>query len=249
MTLVDLGLPVAPAARPAVLDAHPEELRSIARRAGRALEGAPARDVLRWLDDLTEGSWAVASSMADGVLAHVASTVRPGVDVLFLDTGYHFAETLGTRDAVDVTTAVTVVDVRANRTVAEQDAALGPRTHAHHPDLCCWLRKVRPLDRALSGYAGWASGLRRADGPSRARTPVVDWDARRGRIKVNPLAAWSDDDVAGYITEHGVVTNPLLDDGYDSIGCAPCTRRTAPGEGARAGRWAGLAKTECGIHA
>jgi phosphoadenosine phosphosulfate reductase len=213
------------------------------------LEGAPALDVVRWaLEEFGDGI-CVASSMQTAVLEDLVSRVRPGVPVVFLDTGYHFAETLGTRDAVAVAYPVRLLSVTPRRTVAEQDAEDGPRLYERDPDRCCALRKVEPLERALSGYRAWITGLRRADSPSRATTPVVDWDAKRSMVKVNPIAAWSDEELEGYVEANGVIANPLLQLGYPSIGCAPCTRAVAPGEDARAGRWSGRAKTECGLHA
>ncbi|WP_029431679.1 phosphoadenylyl-sulfate reductase [Blastococcus sp. URHD0036] len=204
--------------------------------------------VLTWAGETFGDSFAVTSSMADGLLAHLASRAVPGVNVVFLDTGYHFAETIGTRDWVSGVMPLTLVNVTAPQTVAEQDAEYGPRLHERDPDLCCSLRKVQPLAEALAGYAAWGSGVRRDESPTRTGTRVVDWDAKRGMVKVNPLAAWTDADVDAYIAEHQVPVNPLQEIGYASIGCAPCTRPVAPGEDPRAGRWAGRGKTECGLH-
>jgi phosphoadenosine phosphosulfate reductase len=225
-----------------------EELRRLAERAGDELAGASAIEVLQWADDVLGDSWCVTSSMADAVVPHLASRVRPGVEVVFLDTGYHFAETIGTRDAVAATLPVTVRTITPRQTVTEQDAEFGARLYERNPDQCCALRKVEPLRRALSGYRGWASGLRRDESRSRADVKVVEWDARRSMVKLNPIAAWTQQDVDAYIVDNGVIVNPLLFDGYGSIGCGPCTRRIKPGEDLRAGRWAGLSKTECGIH-
>ncbi|QBJ92921.1 phosphoadenylyl-sulfate reductase [Streptomyces seoulensis] len=225
-----------------------DELRDLAERAGRELEDAPALEVLRWAVDTFGERFCVTSSMEDAVVAHLASRVRPGVDVVFLDTGYHFPETIGTRDAVDAVMDVNVVTLTPERTVAEQDAEHGPRLHDRDPDLCCALRKVRPLEAGLTEYQAWATGLRRDESPTRANTPVVGWDARRRKVKVSPIARWTQDDVDAYVAEHGVLTNPLLMDGYASVGCAPCTRRVLEGEDARAGRWAGRGKIECGLH-
>jgi phosphoadenosine phosphosulfate reductase len=133
-------------------------------------------------------------------------------------------------------------------TVAEQDASHGPRLYQRDPDACCAMRKVEPLERALVPYQAWASGLRRADSADRQGIDVVEWDAKHGMVKLNPIAAWTDQQVADYLAEYGLLTNPLLGEGYGSIGCAPCTRRLTPGEHGRAGRWAGTAKTECGLH-
>ncbi|MGK5641430.1 phosphoadenylyl-sulfate reductase [Streptomyces sp. URMC 126] len=224
------------------------DLERLALRAGRELEDAPAPDILRWAVDTFGDRFCVTSSMEDAVVAHLASRVRPGVDVVFLDTGYHFPETIGTRDAVAAVMDVNVVTLTPPQSVAEQDAAYGPALHDRDPDLCCALRKVRPLEAGLTAYDAWATGLRRDESPTRAGTPVVGWDARRGKVKVSPIARWTRDDVDAYVAEHGVLTNPLLMDGYASVGCAPCTRRVREGEDARAGRWAGRAKTECGLH-
>ena len=207
-----------------------------------------ALTVLGWAGDTFGDEFAITSSMADGLLAHLASTAVPGVHVVFLDTGFHFAETLGTRDWITSVLPITLVNVRPEQSVAEQDAEFGPRLFERDPDLCCSLRKVQPLAQTLSGYVAWGSGIRRDESPSRAGTRLVDWDAKREMIKVNPLAAWTQADVDAYVAEHQVPVNPLVEIGFASIGCAPCTRPVAPGEDARAGRWAGRSKTECGIH-
>ncbi|MEV6192379.1 phosphoadenylyl-sulfate reductase [Streptomyces sp. NPDC051920] len=225
-----------------------EDLRKLAERAGHDLEDASALEILRWAVDTFGARFCVTSSMEDAVVAHLASRVRPGVDVVFLDTGYHFPETIGTRDAVEAVMDVRVLTLTPRQSVAEQDAEYGPRLHDRDPDLCCALRKVRPLEEGLAGYDAWATGLRRDESPTRANTPVVGWDEKRRKVKVSPIARWTQDDVDAYVAEHGVLTNPLLMDGYPSVGCAPCTRRVLEGEDARAGRWAGSAKTECGLH-
>ena len=224
------------------------ELQALALKAGQELDGASALEILGWADEQFGPSWAVASSMADLVVPHLAAKVRPGVDVIFLDTGYHFAETIGTRDAAQATMQITVRSITPEQTVPEQDAEFGARLFERNPDQCCALRKVAPLRKALTSYTAWASGLRRDEADTRADVSVVEWDDRRGMVKLNPIAAWTEDDVERYIAENGVLVNPLLTDGYSSIGCWPCTRRIAPGEHARAGRWAGTAKTECGLH-
>jgi phosphoadenosine phosphosulfate reductase len=225
-----------------------EELRAVAERAGAELEGASALEILTWADEQFGSGWCVASSMADAVLPHLASRVRPGVDVLFLDTGYHFAETLGMRDAVGAMLPVTVRTLTPKRTVAEQDASFGARLYERNPDQCCALRKVEPLERALKPYTAWINGMRREESPTRADIPVIGYDAKRDMVKISPLAAWTQDDLDAYIADNGVLTNPLFLEGYTSIGCEPCTRKPLPGEDPRAGRWAGNAKTECGLH-
>jgi phosphoadenosine phosphosulfate reductase len=219
-----------------------------AERAAVDLEDATAEEIVAWAVQTFGARVCVTASMTDSVVIDLVSRAAPGVDVLFLDTGYHFAETLGTRDAVAATYPVNLLSITPVRTVAEQDAVHGPRLYERDPDLCCALRKVEPLERALRDYDAWFTGLRRDEAPSRATTPVVAWDERRGKVKVNPIARWTQDDVESYVATHGVLINPLLQDGYASVGCAPCTRRVAPGEGIRDGRWSGLTKVECGIH-
>ncbi len=230
------------------LSAEQELLRAEALRAGAELEGAPATEILQWALDRFHPRLAIAASMADSVVISLASAVRPGVPVVFLDTGYHFPETIGTADAVEAVYPVELLRITPLRTVAEQDAEFGPRLHDRDPDLCCAMRKVEPLERALAGFDAWASGVRREETAARAHAGVVEWDAKRGMVKVNPIAAWTQDDVDRYIAENGVLENPLLSDGYASVGCAPCTRRTLAGEDARAGRWVGTGKVECGIN-
>ncbi|NEA86925.1 phosphoadenylyl-sulfate reductase [Streptomyces sp. SID9913] len=225
-----------------------EELKEFAERAGRELEDAPALEILRWAAGTFGSRFCVTSSMEDAVVAHLASRAMPGVDVVFLDTGYHFEETIGTRDAVDAVMDVNVITLTPRQTVAEQDAEYGPKLHDRDPDLCCRLRKVLPLEQGLKAYQAWATGLRREESPTRAHTPVAGWDEKRQKVKISPIARWTQDDVDAYVAEHGVLTNPLLTDGYASVGCAPCTRRVLEGEDARAGRWAGRSKTECGLH-
>jgi len=221
------------------------ELQQIAEQAGRDLEDATPQEVLRWAVDTFGEGFAITSSMGDGVLASLAG---PGVDVVFLDTGYHFAETMGTRDAVAQVHGVNVRTMLPLLTVAQQDASYGSELWRRDPDACCAMRKVEPLARGLEPYTAYASGVRRDESVTRRDIGVVEWDARRGKVKVNPLATWTQSQVDSYVEANGVLVNPLAYDGYPSIGCAPCTRRVAPGEDPRSGRWAGSTKTECGLH-
>ncbi len=226
----------------------PEELRELVSHWGAELELAPAETIIEWAAATFGGRFCVTSSMADSVLSHLVSSVAPGVDVVFLDTGYHFAETIGTRDAVAATLPVNLLSITPVQSVAEQDAAWGKDLYKTDPDQCCALRKVKPLADALAGYEAWATGLRRAETQNRVIAPVLGWDARKRKVKVSPLARWSDEQVERYVADNNVLINPLVYDGYPSIGCAPCTRRVAPGDDPRSGRWAGTSKTECGIH-
>jgi phosphoadenosine phosphosulfate reductase len=236
-----------------------DELRDFAARSAAELEGAGAAELLRWTDENFGGvngprGWAtcnyvVASNMADAVLVDLASKVRPGVPVLFLDTGYHFVETIGTRDAVESVYDIRVLNLTAEHTVAEQDELLGKDLFARDPGECCRLRKVVPLGKTLSGYSAWVTGIRRVEAPTRANAPLISFDEGFKLVKVNPLATWTDEDMQNYIDEHDVLVNPLVHEGYPSIGCAPCTAKPVEGADPRSGRWQGLAKTECGLHA
>ena len=223
-------------------------LRELADAAEARFADRPAAEVLAWAGQTFGPGLVLASSMADTHLVHLAQTVVPGIDVLFLETGYHFPETIGTRDAVAAVYDVNLISITARQTVAEQDAQYGARLHDRDPERCCALRKVEPLERGLSPYTAWVNGMRRVDAPTRKDIRTVDFDAKRGMVKISPIAGWTDEDVREYVEKHGVLVNPLFEDGYTSIGCAPCTRRTAPGEDPRSGRWAGFSKTECGLH-
>ena len=224
------------------------DLKELARAAAVELADADADEVLAWTAETFGDSWIVASNMQDAVLIDLAVKVKSTVDILFLETGYHFAETIGTRDAVSVVyPEVRIVNAEAEQSVADQEAEFGLLNRTA-PDRCCFLRKVVPLRRTLANYECWVTGVRRVDAPTRANTPIVQWDERNGLVKVNPIAAWSDDRFDAYIAEHGILQNPLVGEGYLSIGCAPCTAKPLPGADPRSGRWAGLAKTECGLH-
>ncbi|BBY76479.1 phosphoadenosine phosphosulfate reductase [Mycolicibacterium parafortuitum] len=226
------------------------DLQALAERGAAELgPNATAQELLRWTDENFGNTYIVASNMQDAVLVDLAAKVRPGVDVLFLDTGYHFVETIGTRDAVEAVYDVNVVNVRPERTVAEQDALLGKNLFERNANECCRLRKVEPLTKALSGYSAWVTGIRRVEAPTRANAPLISWDKAFGLVKINPLAAWTDEDMQNYIDANGILVNPLVDEGYPSIGCAPCTNKPVEGADPRSGRWAGQSKTECGLHA
>ena len=226
------------------------DLQALAERGAAELgPNATAQELLRWTDENFGNTYIVASNMQDAVLVDLAAKVRPGVDVLFLDTGYHFVETIGTRDAVEAVYDVNVVNVRPERTVAEQDALLGKNLFERNANECCRLRKVEPLTKALQGYSAWVTGIRRVEAPTRANAPLISWDKAFGLVKINPLAAWTDEDMQNYIDANGILVNPLVDEGYPSIGCAPCTNKPVEGADPRSGRWAGQSKTECGLHA
>jgi phosphoadenosine phosphosulfate reductase len=225
------------------------ELQQLVERGAAELDGAGADDLLRWTDEHFGGEYVVASNMQDAALVAMAAKVRPGVDVLFLDTGYHFVETIGTRDAVEAVYDINVVNVTPENSVAKQDELFGKDLFAREPSECCRMRKVEPLSKALRGYSAWVTGIRRVEAPTRANAPLISWDKAFGLVKINPLAAWTDGDIQNYIDANDVLVNPLVFEGYPSIGCAPCTAKPLEGADPRSGRWAGQSKTECGLHA
>lgn len=243
-----------------------DELREIATRGAHELgaEASP-EDLLRWTAETFGDNFVVASNMQDAALVDLAvnhvdrDLVGGAVKILFLDTGYHFAETIGTRDAVEqvynhgaerlARPGVEMVNLTPEHSVAEQDELLGRNLFARDPGECCRLRKVMPLRAGLSGYDAWVTGIRRVEAPTRANAPLISFDEGFGLVKINPIAPWSDETMQDYIDSHGVLVNPLVDEGYPSIGCAPCTAKPEPGSDPRSGRWAGRAKTECGLHA
>ena len=225
------------------------ELQQLAERGAAELKGANANELLRWTDENFGGNYIVASNMQDAVLVDLAAKVRPGVDVLFLDTGYHYVETIGTRDAVEAVYDINVVNVTPENSVAKQDELFGKDLFAREPNECCRMRKVEPLGKALQGYSAWVTGIRRVEAPTRANAPLISWDKAFNLVKINPIAAWTDEEMQAYIDGNDVLVNPLVFEGYPSIGCAPCTAKPVEGADPRSGRWAGLSKTECGLHA
>jgi len=207
--------------------------------AAARFETASASAVVRWARDRFGSGLVLASSFQDCVLIDVAVRQFPEVEVVFLDTGFHFPETL---DYVESLRERYDLNLRVLR------SGLGPDEWPCGSERCCELRKVTPLGEALAERDAWMTGLRRAEAATRTEAPIVGLDASRGVVKVNPLATWSDQDVAGYVTDHNLPVHPLTSEGFLSIGCAPTTRAVLPGEDPRAGRWAGTDKVECGIH-
>ena len=205
------------------------DLQQLAERGAADLQGASANDLLRWTDENFGDSYVVASNMQDAVLVDMVAKVRPGVDILFLDTGYHFVETIGTRDAVEAVYDVNIVNVTPENSVAEQDKFFGKDLFAREPNECCRMRKVEPLGKALAGYSAWVTGIRRVEAPTRANAPLISWDRAFELVKINPIAAWTDEEIQAYIDANDILVNPLVFEGYPSIGCAPCTSKPADG--------------------
>ncbi|GGI02656.1 phosphoadenylyl-sulfate reductase [Egicoccus halophilus] len=227
-------------------------IRLMAAEAAATLEDKPADRILEWAAGVVPRFVVTSSFGAESaVLLHLLSRVAPEVPVLFLDTGLHFDETLRFRADLARRLGLSVVDLRPERSVAQQALRHGDALWSRDPDACCAMRKTTPLRTALHSFDGWATGVRRSQTPERAATPVVEAREHDGRwlVKVAPLVTWDDDRVDAYLREHDLPHHPLADQGYPSIGCAPCTARVAPGQDPRAGRWAGFdGKTECGIH-
>ncbi|WPF68460.1 phosphoadenylyl-sulfate reductase [Corynebacterium sp. 21KM1197] len=229
----------------------PEEVarrnKELVERYAADLYDAPAATIMAWAREHAPGAVAVTLSMENTVLAELAARHLPEADFLFLDTGYHFPETLAVAEGVDKRYPQRLVTVRPLLNRKQQDATYGRDLYRAHPTACCRMRKVEPLARALSPYAGWVTGLRRADGPTRAQAPALSLDAT-GRLKISPIITWTLADTQRYIERHHLIEHPLTHRGYPSIGCATCTLPVAEGEDPRAGRWAHSTKTECGLH-
>ncbi len=205
----------------------------------REFERLPASKVIQWATDTFSPHLCMTASMTDAVLIDLAVKVDPAIEVVFIDTGYHFPETLQT---VEVVRRHYGLNLRI-MTVARQDEDLWRAD----PENCCSAVKVGQLDRALAGKDAWMSGLRRNEAAGRESAPIISRDLR-GLVKLNPIAAWTDTDVADYIARHDIIVNPLTAQGYPSIGCMPCTTPVADGEDGRAGRWRGSDRQECGLH-
>lgn len=218
------------------------------------LEGEQPQEIVRWaLEDSGLERIAIASAFqAEGTcIIHMGVQVRPDVPIMFLETGFHFAETLAFKHRLTEQLGLNVVDLIGDHTVESQAEAYGERLYERNPDLCCELNKVIPFNRALRQLDGWLTAMRRDSAWTRRNTPIVDhYELEPGKyiVKVNPIANWTRRDAWGYLKHHGLPRNPLYELGYASIGCSPCTRMLFPGEDERAGRWSGVGKTECGIH-
>jgi len=207
--------------------------------------------ILRWAAETFGDRLAVVTSFQPTgiVTLHMLSEVAPRTAVLTLDTGLLFPETYALIDDLEKRLSLNLIRVYAAQTVAEQAISEGDALWARDPDRCCALRKVAPLDKALSGYAAWITGLRRDQGSTRGKTPIVSWDARNQKVKLSPFATWTESMLWTYIQAYELPYNALHDQNYPSIGCWPCTKAVAPDAAdPRAGRWSNLAKTECGIH-
>jgi len=218
--------------------ATPEFLAEI-EDAGRRFEDADPGEIITWSRERFGKDIVLASSFQDAVLLDFSAVAAPDIEILFLDTGYHFPETLAYMHHVEQRYGL-------NLLIVEPDVALDV-SPCGSPE-CCEVRKVAPLNRVLASRSAWITGLKRVDTPERADAPAVSYDAARGVVKVNPLVTWTDDDIDDYVEQHDLPRHPLNFVGYVSIGCAPTTRPVAPGENPRAGRWAGMDKTECGLH-
>ena len=221
------------------------------RDIARAFEEAAPQDILAWAARIFEGRLALACSFGGPsglVLLDMAMEIDARIPVYYLDTGLLFAQTYEHIGVIAQRYGIAPIPVRPTRTVDEQAQDQGPTLWERDPDLCCNLRKVEPQREFLKNYAAWISGVRRDQSSTRSATPIVSWDRKFDLVKINPLATWTEEMVWTYIHAHGIPYNPLHDEGYPSIGCITCTARVQPGEDARAGRWRGFAKTECGLH-
>ena len=210
----------------------------------------PPQELVRWAVGHFGPDLALATSFGPQtvVLMHMAVAIDPRTTIFYLDTDLLFPETYALRDELAQRLSVTFTRVPASLPLQGQEAIYGARLWTREPERCCYLRKILPLQRFLSGRRAWISGVRRSQTDDRAGARIVEWDSQNALVKLNPLAGWTDTQVWDYVRKHELPSNRLHREGYPSIGCQPCTRPVAPGEDPRSGRWAGTRKTECGIH-
>lgn len=218
--------------------------------ASRQLEKSTPSEILRWAVETFQDRLTMATAFgAEGCcIIHLLAEIDPRVRVFNLDTGYQFAETLDLRERIKQRYGVEVEMVKPDLTVEEYESEHGGPLFTINPDQCCYDRKIIPLRRAVVGYEAWISAIRRDQTTHRANAGVIQWDPKFELVKVNPLLNWTKKDVWGFILKNDVPYNPLHDQNYPSIGCWPCTRPVNNGDDERAGRWAGSAKKECGLH-
>jgi phosphoadenosine phosphosulfate reductase len=220
-------------------------------RASERLKDSSPQDILRWAVDVYGEDLTLSVSFGNPegmVLLDMLSRITDRARVFTLDTGFLFEETVRFREEAMKRYSLPLEVLRPELSVEEQVERYGPELYSCAPDLCCEIRKIEPQRKFLRDYGAWVTGIRRDQTLQRASTPVVVLDEYFGVAKISPLAGWSVDDVEEYVRQYDVPLNPLLSMGYRSIGCEPCTRPVAPGEDARAGRWPGMDKTECGLH-
>ena len=212
-------------------------------------EHSSPEEVIRWaIETFSNITFACSFGAEDVVLVDMIQKISPSTDVFYLDTDFHFKETYETRDKMVEKYGMDFVRVSPKLTPKEQALEFGDALWTVDPNQCCNIRKVEPLTRILTEYDAWITGIRRDQAPTRANSRKVEYDTKFGLVKFNPIASWSNEDVWDYIRTNNVIYNPLHDQNYPSIGCEYCTRQVMPGEDARAGRWAGSEKTECGLH-
>lgn len=227
-----------------------DEIRELNLR----FEDCSPQDIVRWgvLESGLDRVAIASAFQAEGTaVMHMAVQVRPDVPIMFLETGFHFAETLAFKERLTEQLGLNVVELTGDYTVQSQEVEFGAKLYERDPTLCCELNKVIPFNRALRDLDGWITSMRRDSAWTRKNTPILDqyeFEPGKTLVRINPIANWSKQRVWAYLKEHDIPQNPLYDLGYASIGCAPCTRMVFAGEDERAGRWSGIMKTECGIH-
>ncbi|WP_068783671.1 phosphoadenylyl-sulfate reductase [Paenibacillus phocaensis] len=212
-------------------------------------EASTPQEIIAWaVETFPNITFACSFGAEDVVLVDMLQQVSPSTDIFYLDTDFHFQETYETRDAIAAKYGLEFVRVSPKLTPEEQAEQHGEELWKSDPNACCNIRKVEPLTRVLGRYDAWITGIRRDQAPTRANAKKIEYDAKFGLVKFNPIANWTSEDVWNYIREHELIYNPLHDRNYPSIGCEHCTRPVMPGEDPRAGRWSGTDKTECGLH-
>jgi phosphoadenosine phosphosulfate reductase len=225
------------------------EKEAFVTRASEEFENQTPEDLLRLaVESFPKLTLACSFGAEDVVLVDMLQKINPNVDIFYLDTNVHFADTYATRDRLEQHYGKKFVQVLPKLTLDDQAQQFGDELWKSNPNQCCGIRKVDPLTEVLKNYDAWITGIRRDQAPTRANAKKVEYDVKFGLIKFNPLASWTNEDVWNYIRANDVIYNPLHDKNYPSIGCEHCTRPVAAGEDPRAGRWADSDKVECGLH-
>lgn len=229
-----------------VTDWTPAALKEVSDQ----LETAHPSEILRWGVEHFAPKLALSTGFGpEGVvLMHLLSQIAPETTVFYLDTDLLFEETYELRDKLTARLGIQFTRIHSGISLEAQASEFGPALWSRNPDQCCNLRKVVPLRRFLATQKAWITAIRRDQTANRASAGLVEWDKANGLVKLNPLANWTNKKVWAHVMEHNLPYNPLHDQGYPSIGCWPCTKAVAAGADPRSGRWAGLEKTECGIH-
>ncbi|MBN1306232.1 MAG: phosphoadenylyl-sulfate reductase [Anaerolineales bacterium] len=219
------------------------------RQQSKSFESSSPQEILSWAIDTLAPEITMSTSFQTQSmpLLHMAIRIKPDLPIQFLDTGFHFWETLIFRERMQMAWKLNLIDLYRDSRWDNFCRQFGRELPRQDPNLCCYIHKVQPMQKGIQGYRGWISGIRRDQTEERARAEILEQQPD-GLLKVNPMLNWTSNDIQAYIREYNLPAHPLYEQGYRSIGCSPCTRPVSQDELDRAGRWDGRGKTECGLH-